>query len=195
MIAACSAGQPGKPSRASAKRKSSSSSAEGVEDALDQHHLRLAELAPLAGAVDARPEQVHVLTVPVDDRDAAEAGAGELADHIGDHRDQRLGPQRGRPREALAAAGERPAARAEDLRRGDHQVELGGEEERELVRDQGVDAERQVRPVLLGRPDRPERDRAAGRRGLDLGPGHLRHQRRAGHPVSVELFLISAIEG
>ena len=66
--------------------------AEGVEDALDQHHLRAAELTALARPVDPGPEEIDVLPVPVDDRDALEARSRQLADHVGDDRDQRLGP-------------------------------------------------------------------------------------------------------
>jgi len=97
MIAGVLGGPAGETLRApSAKRKVELFLTEGVEDALDQHHLRRAELAPARRGPGRRRPRAGFTFSPCQLDEFAmrrKPERAQLTDHVGDDRDQGLRPQ------------------------------------------------------------------------------------------------------
>jgi hypothetical protein len=126
----------------------------------------------LSGLLDALKQRPGVLEVPVQHHDLPEALAQPVRHQAADHLLEHPPGQAHRAGEVPAAAAARARVRGVEQGRRDHQAPLRGHLRGDVLRDEAVGAERQVRAVLLDRAHRQQERRAVVDLRLDLGPGH-----------------------
>ena len=120
-----------------------------------------------------------------DDKDeTTHAMVPEAADHVADDERKGVGVQADGAGEGLAAAGARLGLVAIGNGGGDKAADFTGDAFTDTGGQHHVNAEGQVRAVLLGGPERQEHGGAGGDLGLELGRTQFRDENAIDHQKS-----------